>query len=74
MTTEFMSPLFRFHKLNAGGIQKAQEIAEAFNALLNKLYPLCEEGRELSIVRTKLEEASFFAKKSMANSGKNQEI
>lgn len=65
-------PLFRVHRLNEGGMKNAQEIAEAFDTCLAKLRTLCPEGREFSIVKTKLEEASFFAKKSMANAGENQ--
>lgn len=66
-------PLFQFHKLNEDGIIKAQEIAEIFTTALNELRDLCPENtREFSLVKTKLEEASFFAKKSMANLEENQ--
>lgn len=61
-----MNPEFEVHLLNEGGIRRAKEIALAFDGLLNHLKDLCPEGRELAIVKTKLEEASFFAKKSMA--------
>lgn len=57
---------FAVHKLNEHGLHKATEIAESFDALLTRLNGLCPEGREFSIVKTKLEEASFFAKKSVA--------
>lgn len=67
-----MDPSFAFHKLNSVGIGKAEQIAEAFDLLLEKLKELCPEGREFSIVKTKLEEASFFSKKSMAMKTDNQ--
>jgi hypothetical protein len=66
-------PLFRVHKLNDAGLSKAQQIAESFDALLNSLTAICPAGREWAIVRTKLEEAAFFAKKSMANVEENQQ-
>lgn len=69
---ENMDPLFKFHKLNTAGIEKAEEIAEAFDQLLTHLKLVCPEGREFAIVKTKLEEASFFAKKSMAARPDNQ--
>ncbi len=70
-----VSPLFQFHRLNDDGIKKAEAIAGAFDDLLNELSQLCpSEGREFSIVKTKLEEASFFAKKAMANAPANQDL
>lgn len=57
---------FLVHKLTDDGIALAKEIADAFDYLLSHLEEMVPEGRELSIVRTKLEEASFFAKKGMA--------
>jgi len=69
-----VDPLFQFHRLNDDGIKKAEEIAASFNNLLLDLRSMCPEGRELSIVKTKLEEASFFAKKAMANDKSNQDV
>lgn len=63
---------FQFHALNPEGASKAGQIALAFDDLLEELVTLCPAGRELSIVRTKLEEASFFAKKAMAGDPANQ--
>jgi hypothetical protein len=69
-----INPLFQFHKLNNGGIQKANAIADTFDILLTTLSSLCPtQTREFSIVKTKLEEACFFAKKSMAADSSNQE-
>lgn len=63
---------FAVHTLNEAGIEKAQQIAAAFDALLETLKGTCVAGRHFSIVKTKLEEASFFAKKSMATDLANQ--
>jgi hypothetical protein len=69
-----IDPLFQVHILNDQGKQKATVIACKFHELLCSLRGLgLKEGRELSIVKTKLEEACFFAKKSMANESENQE-
>ena len=59
---------FNVHILNDVGIAKAIMMAEKFTELLNWLEQdgMCAPGRELQILKTKLEEASFFAKKSMA--------
>jgi len=67
-------PLFQFHKLNERGIDQAQHIAQVFTQLLTSLRVVCPEGREFAIVKTKLEEAAFFAKKSIANVPENQVV
>lgn len=69
-----MDAAFEVHRLNSEGIEKAKQLAAAFDNLLqqiNQIVPV--SGRELSICYTKLEEASFFAKKAMAKLGVNQE-
>lgn len=67
-------PLFTSHKLNSQGQTKAIDIAQAFDELLSTLRDLCPENtREFSITKTKLEEACFYAKKSMAMKEDNQE-
>ena len=69
-----MDALFEVHTLNTSGRSKAQAIATAFDDLLENLELWCNpNGREFSLVRTKLEEACFFAKKSMAMIEDNQE-
>lgn len=69
-----MSDLFKTHLLNENGITKAREVGESFDGLLSKLTALCPEGRELALVKTKLEEACFFAKKAIARLPANQVI
>lgn len=69
---QIVSPLFQVHMLNDAGKKNAALIAESFDSLLCYLSKICPDGREFSIVKTKLEEASFFAKKSMANLSDNQ--
>ncbi len=69
-----MDPLFEVHKLNPEGMAKARFIAESFNILLDSLKTVCrQDTREFSIVRTKLEEACFFSKKTMAMEPGSQE-
>lgn len=63
---------FAVHMLNEEGKEKAKKIAQGFDDLMEGLELLCMSGRELSIVRTKLEEACFFAKKAMATNLGNQ--
>lgn len=68
------SKLFKFHKLNAQGIEKAKTIQSLFELQLTALERVITlDGREMSIVRTKLEEACFFAKKAMAVDPTNNE-
>ena len=71
-----MDPAFEVHMLNAGGIEKAQKMAASFDQLLSELYELSgsavQTHRPMAIVRTKLEEACFFAKKAMASNPANQ--
>ncbi len=63
-----INPLFSTTKLNEDGVAKATYIRESFNALLSALEDtLPGNSRELSIVRTKLEEASFYAIKALRN-------
>lgn len=64
---------FTSHLLNADGFLKARAIGEGFDNLLTDLEAsIGLDGREMAIVRTKLEEACFFAKKAMASKGENQ--
>jgi hypothetical protein len=67
-------PEFEVHMLNETGKGKAVSIAGEFHGLLCSIEGIVgsQAGRELAIVRTKLEEACFFAKKAMANQKENQ--
>ena len=66
---------FAVHMLNDEGKKKATIIARKFHEVLCSVEALCDTpeghrgpgGREMAIVRTKLEEACFFAKKAMAS-------
>ena len=68
-----MNHEFAVHRLNDEGMKKAKLIAESFDGLAKTLSIICIDGRELSICKTKLEEACFFAKKAMAIDLRNQE-
>lgn len=65
---------FSVHMLNDAGIEKAEQIAFCFSLALEELEQLCGPGdsRELAIVRTKMQEAAFFAKRAMAIRPENQ--
>lgn len=69
-----MNQEFQVHILAQNGIDKAQEIAAVFDTALNQLKEICPESRSFSIVKTKLEEACFFAKKAMASDPTNQKV
>ena len=59
--------------LNEQGKQKARELAEAFNDLAQKLEGMGCSGRHHALTMTKLEEACFVAKKSLASNPLNQQ-
>jgi hypothetical protein len=62
-----MNKEFEVHKMNSAGLEAMKIIATIYDALLETLKKECPEGREFSIVKTKLEEACFFTKKSIAS-------
>ena len=67
-----IDPLFSSTKLSEEGLTKTARIREAFSSLLYTLEDNCPNAnREFSIMRTKLEEASFYAVKSLRNTEEN---
>jgi hypothetical protein len=65
---------FQVHKLNDEGMRRAGDIAKLFSIFLNDLESQCgADGREMAIVRTKLQEANFFAKRAIAVLPENQQ-
>jgi hypothetical protein len=65
---------FAVHMLNETGKSRARTLADLFSDLLDNVeFLVGSQGREIAIVRTKLEEASFFAKKAMASRPENQQ-
>lgn len=85
-----MDSLFKVHRLNDRGMDKAKYLAEAFDVLLNGVIAVASHepnkegvllahstnsysGREIALVKTHLELASFYAKKAMAQLPENQE-
>jgi hypothetical protein len=74
MIDDSIDPAFRVHMLNDAGKEKAETIARKFSTLLLDLSMLdATVGREGALVKTKLEEACFFAKKSMASQTANHQ-
>ena len=70
-----INPEFETYTLNGRGKDYATYIRKKFNDFLNDLLLVIPEGgRETAIVKTKLEEASFFAMKAMSKDQSNQDI
>jgi len=67
-----MVNLFQVHMLNEVGLAKASGLANAFDQLWQYIEDNVPEGRERSLVATKLQEASFFAKRGIAMLKENQ--
>lgn len=64
---------FAVHLLNPIGVEKAKAIGDLYHTFLSTLEQIAgTDGREMAIVRTKLEESCFFAKKAMAVLPENQ--
>lgn len=65
-------PAFAPHLLNPQGVEKTNRIHWSFSVLLSRLEEDMPAGRELAIVRTKLEEACMFALRGVALAAENQ--
>lgn len=72
MNTQPIYPCFAAHLLNSHGLEKTDRIRWAFSVLLSRMEEDVPHGRELAIVRTKLEEACMFALRGVALADKNQ--
>jgi len=58
---------FIVHRLNQDGMERVARVAVLYSDLLQELEALAgSAGREMSIVRTKLEEAAFFTNRAIA--------
>lgn len=63
---------FKVYMMNNQGIETITYVGELFDHLLIQLEYFCDkEGRDFSIVKTKLEEACFYAKRSCGLNPKN---
>jgi len=67
------NPEFEHYQLNERGIAHSIELITSFDTLLNILKNIIPEGRELSLVRTNLEQACFWAKKGMSKATDNHD-
>lgn len=67
-----MDEIFLTYKLNNEGKDKVERVRNAFDALLHIIYKNCPDSRYVSLVKTKLEEASFFAVKAVSAYPENQ--
>jgi hypothetical protein len=68
-----INALFSTVPLSTEGVNKVLSIRVGFSQLLETLdYILPGNSREISIIRTKLEEASFYAVKAVRNYKENQ--
>lgn len=64
---------FTHHRVNEVGQTKLVAIGEGFSRLLDELESLAPEGREMALVRTKLQEACNWARRAVAAHAVNQE-
>lgn len=71
-TLNEIKKLFTTQKLNDEGIDKFKDITAGFEQLAGALRGFVTDPRCFAIVKTKLEEACFYAKKGMCLDPKNQ--
>lgn len=70
---EIKNEEFTFHLLNETGKKKALEIANYFDTCLEGLKNVCGSNSSFLTSKMYLEQACFFAKKSMANDPQNHQ-
>ena len=71
-TTMEINPLFSSANYSPEGLAKVDYVREAFSVLLDKLEVILPGGsREMSIIKTQLEQASFYAVKAVRNYEEN---
>jgi len=63
---------FQVHMLNDTGIAAATQLGEIFSEALTKIDALVPPGRERALVVTKMQEASYWAKRAIAVVPTNQ--
>lgn len=63
---------FKIARLNKLGTSKFEHISLKFDDLLLELMMTCADCRELALVRTKMEEASFFVFKALVTDPRYQ--
>jgi hypothetical protein len=65
---------FKVHMLNEQGKAKADSLARIFSVALDAVESATgTDGREVALVRTHLQLASFYAKRAMASRPENQQ-
>lgn len=75
LATNHIRDEFAVHILNKDGLERAGELAKQFSSFLDGLEATCGVGgREMALVRTKLQEASYYAKRAIAMLPENQEL
>lgn len=65
---------FQVHMLNDAGIDKASQLGEIFSNALAEIEKIVPNSRERSLVITKLQEASYWAKRGIAVDPANQKL
>lgn len=68
-----MNKEFSTTKVTPEGVQKINQARSILDGTLDALKILCPEGREFSLVKTKLEEAGFFAVKAISYANVGEE-
>jgi hypothetical protein len=66
MTLVEIQDRFRYHAPSVEGVARHTELSEAFASLAVLVDDVCPDGREKSLVLTKLEEGKFWASAAVA--------